>query len=128
MARQLRTLQQGEIRRAFPAASTGLTVVNLPAAGFSFLTRGSNYVLGRPEEGVRKILVNNGTASTATIVYASTDAAATVKFDKSNTVITFSTSTVDQIVELMGVNSTQWVVTNVHPYTTVADSPSFGTS
>ena len=129
MSRQLRTLQQGAGIAQYPAVSTGVAAINIPAAGYSILDRAANYVLGRPAAGVMKRLVCVSSASGATTVVGSTAAALDVTFDNNaRVVLTFPVSSVDQAVELLGINSTRWMITNVHPHTTDSLTPSLGTS
>jgi len=114
MSRAPRTERVGE-KSLEVSATTGSTAITIPNYGVSELlsTAANTYVLGAPDEGIRKTLYSVTTTSAAVIVRGSTGT--TVTFDnQANTQITFN-ATVDMIVDLLGVSSTRWLVTNVHP-------------
>jgi hypothetical protein len=116
MGRQLRNKRAGE-KELYVASATGTSKATISNYGITRITStGGNYVLDAPVEGVRKtIMVTDATTGTNHVVYGSTDGAATVTFDAgSNTILTFQ-ATVDCVVDLVGVSSTRWVITNVRP-------------
>jgi hypothetical protein len=104
--------------------TTGTTVVSIPNYGITEITGATTntWTLDRPNPGVRKILYSLSTAANARIVQLSTDAAAAVKVgNQLATRITFN-ATVAQVIELLGINSTQWVVISASPETAAVNS------
>ena len=131
MGRTLRNKPAGESKLYVPS-ETGTTAVTVSNYGVTRITStGGNYVLGAPAEGVEKrIIVTDATTGTNHVVYGSTDAAAAVKFNAAGaTILTFQ-ATVDCVVDLVGVDSTRWVITNVYPDNVAANATGivFGTT
>ena len=121
MARQLRTLREGE-QSLEVSATTGTTALTIPNYGVTELpsTAANTYVLAPPVEGVRKTLYSVTTTSAAVVVRGSTGT--TVNFgNQSATQITFN-ATVDMCVELLGLSATRWLVVNVNPETAAVNS------
>jgi hypothetical protein len=118
MGRQLRTLRGGEKTSLVPARSTGTAVVHVPNYGVTYITNSSaeSYVLAAPEEGIRKTFLFSAAASSVTVIRGNTSGAQTVSFNTTggNTILTAG-STVDRCIELIGINTTQWFITNVRP-------------
>ncbi len=108
------------------ASSTKIAIPNYGATNLSTWAAG-DYVLDAPEEGVRKLLFSVSSSSVARVIRCATDASVKIGTGGA-TQITAGASTLAWAVELLGVNSTQWAILNVSPYTTVAASPSIGTS
>jgi hypothetical protein len=115
MGRQLRTLPANEGEKIV-AGTTSAAVVTIPNYGVTEITSAANtWTLAPPTEGCRKTLYSLGISSAARVVQLSTNAAAAVKVgNQSATRITFH-STVGMCVELLGINSTQWVLVSVDP-------------
>lgn len=112
MARQLRTLRQGESRlEQEPLATLSSGTITIPNHGYSVLdsTTAVEYVLDAPSAGVRKTLVSVTTTSAAVVVRMSTGTAVKVG-NQAATQITMA-ATVAHSVDLLGINSTQWVIT-----------------
>jgi hypothetical protein len=122
MSRQYRTLpsNQGEY---LVAASTGASRPTIPNYGVTEITSAANtWTLDPPTAGCRKTLYSLGVSSAARVVQLSTDAAAAVKVgNQAATRITFN-ATVAMCVELLGINSTQWVCVSVNPETAAVNS------
>ena len=126
MGRTLRTIREGEKELRVDVAAGTTTVATIPNYGHTFLTTadGTDFVLDAPKEGcVKKITVPGFTTTTATIVVRAnpTSASLAVKVDlASGTQVTFSgaannSTAQPQTVEMVGYNSTQWVVTGSYP-------------
>jgi hypothetical protein len=115
MGRQLRTLPANEGEKIV-AGTTSASVVTIPNYGVTEITSAANtWTLAPPTEGCRKTLYSLGISSAARVVQLSTNAAAAVKVgNQSATRITFH-STVGMCVEMLGINSTQWVLVSVDP-------------
>jgi hypothetical protein len=115
MGRQLRTLPSQEVKLERDG-STGAGLVGIPNFGVTEITSGANtWTLAPPAEGCRKILYALGVSSAARVVQLSTNGAAAVKIgNQAATRITFN-ATVAQCVELLGINSTQWVIVSIDP-------------
>lgn len=122
MGRQLRTLPSGEIEKTIPG-TTGAGVLTIANFGVTEISSAADtWTLAPPSEGVRKVLYALGASSAARVVQLSTNGAATVKVgNQSATRITFN-ATVAQAVELLGINSTQWIVLSVNPETAAVNS------
>jgi hypothetical protein len=131
MGRQLRTKRAGEIE-LFTRATTGTTRDTIDNYGVTDIssTAANTYVLAAPETGVRKTLIAQQPTSAAVVVRLTTEAGAAVTVGTTaNTRITFN-STVQSVVELVGVNSTRWAVVSVYPDNVAANTTGtvFGTS
>jgi len=131
MSRQVRTTRGGE-GKAFSAATTGTTKATIDNSGITELTStaANSYVLGAPSAGVRKTLICQTPTSAAVTVLLCTDGAASVTVGTTgNTRVTFN-STVQSVVELIGINSTRWAVSSVYPDNVAANTTGtvFGTS
>jgi hypothetical protein len=115
MGRQLRTLPANEGEKIV-AGTTSASVVTIPNYGVTEITSAANtWTLAPPTEGCRKTLYSLGISSAARVVQLSTNAAAAVKVgNQSATRITFH-ATVGMCVEMLGINSTQWVLVSVDP-------------
>jgi hypothetical protein len=122
MGRQTRTLPAGEVKKIV-SGTTSATVIGIPNYGVTEISSAANtWTLAPPAEGVRKILYAQGVSSAARVVQLSSDAAAAVKVgNQAATRITFN-ATVTQVVELLGINSTQWVVISASPETAAVNS------
>ena len=111
MSRQLRTVRVGEqkLENAIVVASSAK--IGIPNYGVTEIpsTAAVDYVMASPSEGVRKTLYSVTTTSAAVVVRGST--AATVTFgNQGATQLTFA-ATHAMSVDLLGVNSTQWIIT-----------------
>jgi hypothetical protein len=115
MGRQLRTLPSNEGGKII-SGTTSAAVVTIPNYGVTEITSAANtWTLAPPTEGCRKTLYSLGISSAARVVQLSTNAAAAVKVgNQSATRITFH-ATVGMCVEMLGINSTQWVLVSVDP-------------
>lgn len=108
--------------------TTGSAAANFPNTGISVVTVTSSetYALAAPSPGVRKtIILNMYTTTVAPEIWASTVAAGTVTFMGGTTgytklkYVAAGRSTVAAtVIDLVGINSTQWCVTGVFPATT----------
>jgi hypothetical protein len=120
MGRQLRSLRRAEKDSLIPARSTGAGVVHVTNYGVTYITNSSaeSYVLDAPEEGVRKMLLLSAGASSAAVIRGNTSGAQSVSFNTTggNTIMTVA-GTIDRCIELIGINATQWFITNVRPST-----------
>lgn len=123
MGRTLRTVREGEKSLRVDLVAGTTTGATIPNYGHTFLTTadGSEFILDAPDTGVvKKITVPGFTTTTATIVVRGSTAQ-DVKFDLAgNTQVTFSgavnaSTGHHQTLELVGYNSTQWVITNTYP-------------
>lgn len=111
MSRAPRTVRVGEKKletaiSVASSASLGITnygVTELPS------TAAVDYTMAPPEEGVRKTLYTVTTTSAAVVVRLSTGTSVKVG-NQGATQITLA-GTVAQSVDLLGVNSTQWIIT-----------------
>lgn len=111
---------------AVPMGTTGGAVADLPPYGVSIVdvTSSEVYALGAPTAGMRKILIctSSSTGITPTIKL-STNAAQTVSLTQlgGNQIATMfkfaatRSTAAASVVELVGINSTSWVMTNVFP-------------
>jgi hypothetical protein len=111
MGRQERTVRAGE-----KVLENGITVASSAKLGISNYgvtelpsTAAVEYVLDAPVEGVRKTIYSVTTTSAAVVVRMSTGTSVTVG-NQGHTQITLA-GTVAQSVDLLGVNSTQWIIT-----------------
>lgn len=122
-----KTRMQGELANV-GSGTTGSGVADFPNTGVSIVTVTSSetYCLAPPIAGQRKtIVLNMYTTTVAPEIWASTAAAGAVTFMGGTTGLTklkyvaAGRSTVAAtVVELVGRNSTQWIVTSVFPVTT----------
>jgi hypothetical protein len=122
MGRQLRTLPANEGEKLI-SGTTSASVVTIPNYGITEITSAANtWTLAPPTEGCRKVLYSLGISSAARVVQLSTNAAAAVKVgNQAATRITFN-ATVASVVELVGINSTQWIVISASPETAAVNS------
>jgi hypothetical protein len=110
------------------SGTTGSGVADFPGAGISVVsvTSSETYCLETPQAGRRKtIVLNMYTTTIAPEIWASTAAAGGVTFMGGTTgytklkYVAAGRSTVAAtVIELVGRNSTQWIVTSVFPVTT----------
>lgn len=110
------------------SGTTGSAVADFPNQGVSIVTVTSSetYCLEAPVAGRRKtIILNMYTTTIAPEIWASTAAGGAVTFMGGTTgytklkYVAAGRSTVAAtVVELIGINSTQWAVTSVFPVTT----------
>lgn len=95
------------------------TVATISNYGLTVLTTdlGTDYVMAPPTEGCRKTLIMNQ-ATTGVFVRANVAGSTGIIFGSTGpTVIEFDAAG-DKCVELVGINTTQWHVTNIRPATT----------
>lgn len=111
MGRQARTLRVGETSlEVDPLTGLSSGKITLSNYGVSNLasTAATEYVLDPPVEGIRKTLYSVTTTSAAVVVRGSTGTS--VKFgNQGATQLTFA-ATHAMVVELLGLNSTQWLI------------------
>jgi hypothetical protein len=110
------------------SGTTASAVADFPGQGISIVTVTSSdtYCLETPVAGRRKtIILNMYTTTIAPEIWASTAAAGAVTFMGGTTgytklkYVAAGRSTVAAtVIELVGINSTQWAVTSVFPVTT----------
>ena len=112
MGRTLRTLRSGE-KSLSVAGSVGTTAVTIPNYGVTSITANTtsavSYVLGAPDEGVRKTLIIACPAGSAAVTVRGS-VGTDVKFGGSNTQVVV-TSAKTGVAELLGINSTSWQIT-----------------
>jgi hypothetical protein len=108
------------------SSSTAIAIPNYGVTDLSTFTAG-DWVMDAPEEGVTKTLVSVSSTSVARVIRMATDAS--VKCGNGGaTQITFSATTVDQCVRLLGINSTRWVIEYMTPVASTGAGLAFGTS
>lgn len=96
------------------SSSTLVVIPNYGATDLSTWAAGE-YVLDAPEAGVVKLLCSNSTTNLARVIKLSTNASVSVNTNpvttgaSGNTQITFN-GTADQVMALIGINSTHWSV------------------
>ena len=96
------------------SSSTLIAIPNYGVTDLSTWTAGE-YVLDAPDPGVVKYLVSNSTTNLARVIKLSTGATVSVNSNpvttgaSGNTQITFN-GTADQVMALLGINSTHWSV------------------
>ena len=110
------------------SGTTASAVADFPGAGISIVsvTSSETYCLETPQAGRRKtIVLNMYTTTIAPEIWASTAAAGGVTFMGGTTgytklkYVAAGRSTVAAtVIELVGRNSTQWILTSVFPVTT----------
>ncbi len=122
MGRQYRNLNSGEVVKIV-SATTGAGAPTIPNYGVTEITSAANtWTLAPPVEGCRKVLYALGVSSAARVVQLSSDGAAAVKVgNQAATRITFN-ATVAMCVEMIGINSTQWVMISCNPETAAVNS------
>lgn len=95
------------------ADTASSTVVNIPNYGFTTLTANTTsattYVLGAPEEGVRKTLVISCPAGSAAVTVRGS-VGTDVKFDGATQTQVVGTSAQTAVVDMVGINSTKWQI------------------
>lgn len=120
MGRQLRTLPSNEGAVEVGTVKGSSAFISIPNYGVTALpsTAAVEYVLDAPAAGVRKTLYSVTTTSAVVVVRASTSTSVKIG-NQGATQITFA-ATVAHSVDLLGINSTQWIVTGnfVAPETT----------
>jgi hypothetical protein len=120
MARTARTLASNE-GKFLVAATTGAGKAGIANHGVTVITSGANtWVMDAPVEGCLKTLVSVGISSAARVVRASTGTSVKIG-NQGHTQITFN-ATVAMCVDLLGINSTQWIVRGTNPETHAVNS------
>lgn len=130
MSRQARTLPSGTGISVVPGTTGSGGSVTIPNYGATNITNtaASTLVLAPPVEGVMKRIYTTSTTSAAVVVKLSTGTANTVSCNNQDAhSITFN-ATVDMCVELLGVNSTRWIITNCRPENITVNSTGVVTS
>lgn len=130
MGRQFRAPRRGGVPVASQVlsfvgpeiATSSSTAIAIPNYGVTDLSTwaAGDYVLDAPEKGVVKYLISNSTTNLARVIKLSTGATVSCNSNpvttgaSGNTQITFN-GTADQVMCLLGINSTHWSVmfTNV---------------
>ena len=103
--------------------------VQIPNYGLTDVSTwaGGDYVLDAPEAGCHKWIVSCSSIAAVTSIWSNTTAGAnaSVFFDRQGRTkfISPNTTAATWAIELYGLNSTQWVILNVAPYTTDAATP-----
>jgi len=111
-----------------PLGTTGGAVADLPNNGMSIVTGEETYALAAPALGVRKTLVATSTTTTAgpTVRFST---ATTVTDGGANTQIAFGAATTyNQVVEMIGVNTTEWAIVSIYPPASTGAGPVAGTT
>jgi hypothetical protein len=128
-----RSKTHGEVFHGASGTSAS-AVRDFPGAGISVVTVTSSetYALETPQAGRRKtVILNMYTTTIAPEIWASTAAAGGITFMGGTTgytklkYVAAGRSTVAAtVIELVGINSTQWCVTSVFPVTTATTGSS----
>jgi hypothetical protein len=124
MGRQFRPPRSGNIVAfASPTITAASSVITaIPNYGYSDLSAyaAGDYQLAAPDIGVRKTLVRASSTSAAVVVRLSTSGtvSAGTLATTAGTQFTFN-ATVDQVLTLIGVNSTHWAIESMYPPTAV---------
>lgn len=130
-----KTFQAGEIVPISSGTTGSGTSPSIPNYGVSVLSATSSevFVLQAPVQGVRKTIcfAGNSTANNP-VVRLSTATGVVSFFNGATTGLTIMTcaaarSTVScQVVEMIGMNSTSWMILNVFPATTTPTAANMG--
>lgn len=107
------------------AGTTGGAVADLPRDGVSYLTADETYCLKPPVAGCRKTLVfvSSSTAAGATVLAATSSG--NITFNKAgHGKLSFAAATTEyQAVELIGLSSVAWAITNLYPVASSGAGP-----
>lgn len=113
MGRTFRSKREGEKSLFVGAGAAGSTAVNVPNYGVTELTANttavSTYVLGAPDEGVRKTIVIYCPAGSAAVTVRGS-VGTDVKFNGATQTQVVGTSAATAVVDMVGVNSTKWQI------------------
>lgn len=105
--------------------TTGGAVADTPNNGLSYVTANETYCLEPPYKGARKMLVcvSTSTAAGATVLAATSSG--NITFNQvGHGKITFAAATTErQVVELIGLSSVQWAITNAYPVASSGAGP-----
>lgn len=105
--------------------TTGGAVADTPNYGLSYVTADEVYCLQPPHKGARKMLicVSTSTAAGATVLAATSSG--NITFNQvGHGKITFAAATTErQVMELIGLSSNQWAVTNAYPVASSGAGP-----
>ncbi len=125
MGRQFRVLRRGGgtspfVQMASTLASSAAAII--PNYGVTDITDApaGDFQLDAPDVGVRKTLICSASAAAARVVRFSSSGTVSggTLATTAGTQITFN-ATVDQVVVLLGRNSTHWVIESMYPPTAV---------
>jgi len=104
------------------SSSTLIAIPNYGATDMSTWTAG-DYVLDSPEPGVHKLLFACSSVNTASTIWASTGTSVAYDRQGRTKFITPGTTANQWAIELLGINTTQWTIISVSPYTTTGGTP-----
>jgi hypothetical protein len=121
-----RTRTQGEPKTVNGTTGAG-TAVKMPNSGVSVIsnTSGEVFVLDPPVMGCRKTIVYSNISTANLCVVRTATAGGAISFIGATTgqnLITMTTArhtVVPVVIELLGLNTTSWVVANVFPQTSL---------
>jgi hypothetical protein len=107
------------------AGTTGGAVADLSRDGLSVLTADEVYTLQAPVTGCRKTLVAVSTSTGGAITVLAATSSGNITFDQAgNGKLSFAAGTTTrQVVELMGLNTTSWVIVGSYPVATSGAGP-----
>ncbi len=108
---------QGGMQFVGPLATSSSTLIVIPNYGVTDISTfaAGTYVMDAPDTGVVKHIISNSTTSLARIIWLSTSNNVSVNTNpvttgaSGNTQIVFN-GTADQVMALLGINSTHWTV------------------
>ncbi len=125
MGRQFRTLRRGGGMTQFVAISSTLAssaAEVIPNYGVTDITDcpAGDFMLAPPDVGVRKTLICSASAAAARVIRFSSSGtvSAGTLATTAGTQVTFN-ATVDQVLVLVGRNTTHWVIESMYPPTAV---------
>lgn len=130
-----RTRTGGEVVGITTGSTGAGTAPSIPNYGVSVISATSNevYVLQPPTAGVRKTIAFAGNSTANNAVVRLSTATGVVSFfngtSTGQTIITCAAarSTAScQIIELLGMNATSWMITNIFPCTTTPTAANMG--
>ena len=105
--------------------TTGGAVANMPNHGLSYVTANETYCLQAPYKGARKMLVCVSTSTAAGAVVLAATSSGNITFNQAgHGKISFAAATTErQVVELVGLSSNQWAITNAYPVASSGAGP-----
>lgn len=109
--------------------TTGGAVADTPNHGLSYVTANEIYCLAPPTKGVRKMLVCVSTSTGAGATVLAATSSGNITFDQAgNGKISFAAGTTTrQVMELVGLSSVSWAITNAYPVASSGAGPTLTT-
>lgn len=105
--------------------TTGGAVADMPNHGLSWIIANETYCLAPPVKGVEKRLVCTTTSTAGAAVVLAATSSGNITFNQAgHGKITFAAATTErQVVDLMGLSSVAWAVTNLFPVASSGAGP-----